>query len=78
MDDTTFLATWDDTGNVGVVNLTIAKLKEFTTSAGADKGEHMTLMLQNTYLIGVVHSIRGQTGNTNGNGRPSVQIQTEV
>ena len=41
MDDTRFLATWDDTGNVGVVNLTIAELKEFTSSAGSDKGEHI-------------------------------------
>ena len=44
MDDTTFLATWDDTGNVGVVNLTKAGLKEFTRSTGADKGEHITSM----------------------------------
>ena len=39
MDDTTFLATWDDTGNVGVVNLTKAELKEFITSTGSNKGE---------------------------------------
>ena len=37
-----FRATWDDTGNVGVVNLTKAELKEFTTST--DKGEYMTSM----------------------------------
>ena len=54
MDDTKFLATWDDTGNVGVVNLTKAKLEEFTTSIGSDKGEHITLMLKNTVLIGIV------------------------
>jgi hypothetical protein len=42
MGDTTFLATWDDTGNVGVVNLTKAELKEFTTSAGSDNGELIT------------------------------------
>ena len=41
MGDTTFLATWDD--NVGVVYLTKAKLKEFTT--GSDNGEHITSML---------------------------------
>jgi hypothetical protein len=46
MDDTTFRATWDDTGNVGVVNLTKAELKEFTTSTGSDKGEHITSMLK--------------------------------
>ena len=46
MDDTKFLATWDDTGNVGVVNLTKAELKEFTSSTGSDKGEHITLMLK--------------------------------
>ena len=40
--DTMFRATWDDTGNVGVVNLTKAELKEFTTST--DKGEYMTSM----------------------------------
>jgi hypothetical protein len=45
MDDMTFLATWDDTGNVGVVNLTRAELKEFTTSTGSDKGENITSML---------------------------------
>jgi hypothetical protein len=44
MDDTTFLATWDDTGNVGFVNLTMAELKEFTTSTGSDMGEHITPM----------------------------------
>jgi hypothetical protein len=46
MGDTTFRATWDDTGNVGVVNLTKAELKEFTTSTGSDtsKGEHITSM----------------------------------
>ena len=41
MDDATFLATWDDTDNVGVVDLTKAELKEFTTSTGSDKGEHI-------------------------------------
>ena len=41
MDDTTFHATWDDTGNVGVVNLTKAELKNFTTSNGSNKGEHI-------------------------------------
>ena len=54
MDDTTFLATWDDTGNVGIVNLTKAELMKFTTSTGSDKGEHITLMLKNTVLIGIV------------------------
>ena len=42
MSDTMFLASWDDTGNVGVVNLTKVELKEFTTSTGSDKGEHVT------------------------------------
>ena len=46
MDDTTFRATWDDTSNVGVVNLTKAELKEFATSTGPDKGEHITSMLK--------------------------------
>ena len=45
MDDTTFLATWDDTRNVGIVNLTKAELQEFTTSTSSDKGEHITSML---------------------------------
>ena len=55
MDDTKFLATSDDTGNVGVVNLTKAELKEFTTSTGSDKGEHISLRcLKNTVLIGIV------------------------
>ena len=42
MDDTTFLATWDDTGNVGIANLTKAELEAFTTSTGSNKGEHIT------------------------------------
>ena len=45
MNDTTFLATWDDAGNVGFVSLTKAELKEFTTSTSSDKGEHITSML---------------------------------
>ena len=47
MDDITFLATWDDTDNVGVVNLTKSELKEFTTSTGSDKGEPISSMLKN-------------------------------
>ena len=46
MGDTTFLATWDDTGNAGVVSLTKAELKEFTISTGSDKGEHITSMFE--------------------------------
>ena len=46
MDDITFLATWDDDSNVGIVNLTKAELKGFTTSTGSDKGEHITSMLK--------------------------------
>ena len=46
MGDATFRATWDD--NVGVVNLTEAELKEFTTSSGSDEGEHITSMLNKT------------------------------
>jgi hypothetical protein len=46
MEDTKFLATWDDTDNVGIVNLTKAELKEFTTSTGSDKGEHIISMLK--------------------------------
>ena len=45
MDATTFLATWDDTGNVGIVNLTKAELKELT-STGSDKGEHIVSMVK--------------------------------
>ena len=82
MDDTTFLATWDDdTGNVGIVNLTKAKLKEFTTSTGSDKGEHITSMLKKApfSLVSCVRrTVRSQTRNTDGNGRPNVQIETEI
>ena len=43
MDDTTFLATWDDdTSNVATVILTKAELKKFTTSTGSDYGEYIT------------------------------------
>ena len=45
MSDTTFRATWDDTGNVGVVNLTMAELKELT-STGSDKGEYITSVFE--------------------------------
>ena len=52
MGDTTFRATWDDTGSAGVVNLTNSELKEFTTSAGSDKGEHITFdVLIITFLL---------------------------
>ena len=44
-----FLATWDDTGNVGIVNMMKAEIKEFTTSTGSDR-------LINTVLIGIVHA----------------------
>ena len=77
MDDTTFLVTWDDTGDVGLVNLTKDELKEFTTRSGSDKGEHITSMLK-TFFIGIVRPLRRQTRSINGNGRPCVQIETEV
>ena len=46
MDDITFLATWDDDSNVGIVNLTKAELKGFTKSTGSDNSEHITSMLK--------------------------------
>ena len=47
MDDTTFLATWDDdTSNVAIVILTKAELKEFTSSAGSDSSEYITWMFK--------------------------------
>ena len=70
MDDTTFLATWDDTGNVGVVNLMKAELKEFTTSTGSDKGEHISSMLKKTpcsmvsyVLLAVRQEVLMETGD---------------
>ena len=77
MDDTTFLATWDDTGNVGVANLTKAELNNFT---GSNKGEHIYHfdVFKKTFFIGIVRTVRIQTRNANGNGRPCVQIETEV
>jgi hypothetical protein len=51
MDDTTFLATWDDIDNVGLVNLSLAELKEFTTRNISDKGEHKTLMLKTIFSL---------------------------
>ena len=55
MDDITFLATWDDdTSNVGSVNLTKARLKEFTITTDSDKGEQITSMLKSTVLISIV------------------------
>ena len=81
MDDTTFLVTWDDTDNVGLVNLTKDELKEFTTTSGSDKGEHISLrcLKKNTFFHWYCCILlRSQTRSTNGNGRPCVQIETEV
>ena len=74
MGDTTFRATWDD--KVGVVKLTKAELTEYTTSAGSDKGELITLIKHRSHCI--VCTVRSRTRNTNGNGRLNVQIETEV
>ena len=46
MDDIMFRATWDETGNVGVVNMTKAELKEFTSGTCSDKGEQITSTLK--------------------------------
>jgi len=51
MDDTTFRATWDDTGKVGVVNLTKAELKEFATSAGSDKEVRQEILMETDDLL---------------------------
>ena len=70
MDDTTFLATWDDTGNVGVDNITKDELKEFATRSGSDKGEHITSIFDKTpfSLVSCVRrTVRSQTRNTDGN-----------
>ena len=50
MDDTTFIATLDDTDNVGFVNLTKAELKDFTTNTGSDKGKHITPMIKKHFF----------------------------
>ena len=75
MGDTMFVATWDD--NVGFVYLTKAELKDFTTSTGSDKGEHITSMLNKHFFIGIMCTVRNQTRNTYGNGRLSVQIEPD-
>jgi hypothetical protein len=68
MGDTTFVATWDDTGDVGVVNLTKTELKEVTTVTGSEKGEHVTRCEINIVFIGIVCIVRSRTRSTNGNG----------
>jgi hypothetical protein len=78
MGDLTFRATWDDTGDVGVVNLTKTELKEITTGTGSVKGEHVTRCEINIVFIGIVCIFRSRTRSTNGNGRPSIQFETEV
>ena len=79
MDHSTFLATWDDTGNVGIVYLTKTNLKELiTTSTGSDKGEDVTSMLKQCLFHCVVRTLRSQTKDTYGNGSPCVQIETEI
>ena len=77
MDDTTFLATWDDTGNVGIVSLTKAELQKFTTSTGSDSGEHITSIFDKTpfSLVSCVRrTVRSQTRNTDGNGRATSSV----
>ena len=51
MDDTVFLVTWDDTGNVGLVNLMKDELKEFTSRSGSDKGEHIASILKTPFSL---------------------------
>ena len=63
-----FCATWDDTGNVGLVNLTKAELEEFTTSTSSDKGKHIIFILINAIFIGILHIFRSKTRNNDGNG----------
>jgi len=50
MDDTTFRATWDDTGNVGVVNLTKAEINELTTT-GSDKEVRREILMETDDLV---------------------------
>ena len=78
MDNTTFLATWGDAHNIGMINLTIAELKEFTRSTGSNKGALITLMLNYFFFIGIVHTVRSQSRNINENSRRCVQFETEV
>jgi hypothetical protein len=76
--DTAFRATWDDAGDVGVVNLTETELKEITTVTGSEKGEHVTRCEINIVFTGIVCIVSSQTRNTNGDGPFSIQIETEV
>ena len=72
MDDTVFLATWDDTGTVGVVCLTKSELIALATSTTSDTGEYIASMLPDIDFIGIVRTVRSQTRNTNGNRRSCV------
>ena len=47
MDEMTFVATWDETGSVGVIHLTKTELEEYVTSAGSHNGEQFTWTLIN-------------------------------
>ena len=79
MDNTTFLATWgDNTHNIGMINLTMAELKEFTRITGSDKGELITLMFIYLFFIGIMRTVRSQSRNTNENTRRCAQFETEV
>jgi len=49
MNDTTFLATSDDTGNIGSVSLTKAELKEVTTST-SDKEVRREILMETDNL----------------------------
>ena len=71
MGDTTFRATWDDTGNVGVVKSPI----KGADNKHSDKGEHISMFWNSTYFT---CTVRSQTRNTNGDEWTSVQIESEV
>jgi len=49
--DTTFRATWDDAGDVGVVSLSKAELKEITTGNGSEKGVRREVLMKTDDLV---------------------------
>jgi len=51
MDDTAFLATWDDTDKFGFVNLTKAELKDFTASTGSRKKVSQEILMETNNLV---------------------------
>jgi hypothetical protein len=60
MDQITFVATWDETGSVGVIYLTKNELEEYVTSAESHNGKQFTSTLINYVITVGLSEVRGE------------------